>query len=402
MTTRIVFVSSDVLPVPPKRGGAVETYVYGISKALSKLGLEIHIIALGEADGKYIKNNITFHTFQLDTTLAKLFSALFGLINMPSKNLPYVTYKILRTLRKIEKTYGLVDVIYTSYFTTTVSPILYKKLYNRKLKLVHHYHNEPKSKPNMFHKWIAKNCDFLFAVSNYVKKQVVKLLKVHESRVKVVYNAIDTREFCYRKDARCEIRRKLGISDKEKVILYVGRIIPEKGLRIIVQALPQILKDVGNVKLVAIGPVGQYWCLEKTYFNETMRRAAKNATEDHLIYAGFVKPGLETSKYYSASDVFVFPSLFNEGCPTVVLEAMACSIPIVAHNVGGVSELINNGKAGVLVKPGDVEELGEKISESLTILEDRDVRGRFNVVNNFSFTTVAQRFYSIFCTSSHS
>lgn len=391
MTKSIVFVSSDRVPIPPKYGGATQMYVYGVSKALSKMGLKVHIITLGEADGIYEKNNITFHNFRLDTTLAKSFSALFGLINKANENLPYVTYKILHILRRIEKMYGPIDAIYTHYFTTTVAPILYKKLYNGNLKLIHHYHNEPT--PKKCDIWVAKNCDKLYAVSNYVKKQAIKFLKVNESKIKVIYNAINVDEFCYKEETRREIRSKLGIMNNEYVLLYVGRIMPEKGLHVIVQALPQILKDVGNVKLVVIGPLGHYWRLEKKYFNETMLLAAKNATEYCIVYVGFVKPGLEVSKYYSASDVFVFPSFFNEACPSVVLEAMACSLPIVAHNVGGVAELISNEKVGVLIKVGDVEELAKKVSERLTTLEDRNKRGRSRIINKFSFSAVARKLY---------
>lgn len=391
MTRRIVFVSSDVLSIPPRFGGAAETYVYGISKVLSKMDLKIHVITLGE-DGTYIKENIIFHNFPLDKRLTRIHSVHFRLIC----NLIDVTYKILRILTEIKKIYGSIDLIYTHYITTSIAPILYKKIYDKKLRLIHHYHHEPN--PNAYfvreraqanlEKWIAKKCDVLYTVSSYLKRRVVRLLEVDEKKVRVVYNAINTKEFHYNEEYRCEIRKKLGIADQEKMLLYVGRIIPKKGLHVVIQALPLILKQKKNVKLVIIGPLGDYRSFEKTYFNRMMRRAP--SLKDHLTYVGFVPPGLEVSKYYSASDLLVFPSFCNEACPTVLLEAMACSLPIVAHNIGAVEEIAKEN-FGVLVKPGNVGELAEKILEMLGKSDSREMEEDF--VIDFSLSAVAQKLY---------
>lgn len=137
-------------------------------------------------------------------------------------------------------------------------------------------------------------------------------------------------------------------------LLYVGRISPEKGISDLLHALND-LKQSSNIRyeLLLVGPAahGEKERLEKT---------VKNYELDNVVFIGPVGFGEDLFEYYRQADIFVLPS-FVEGTPRVLIEAMAFGLPIVATNVGGVPDVISEGKNGLLVDPGNPESLSGAI-----------------------------------------
>jgi len=145
-----------------------------------------------------------------------------------------------------------------------------------------------------------------------------------------------------------EVRERLGLDGP--VALFVGRLSPVKGIRYLCRAL-EILDRAGlklDVMVVGRGPEG--------YRLERLRTRVKNV---RIYMLGF-RP--DPFGFYNAADFVLLPSL-GEGCPNVVLEAFACAKPVVATAVGGVPDLVEPGRTGLLVRPKDVEGLASAISE---------------------------------------
>jgi glycosyltransferase involved in cell wall biosynthesis len=144
----------------------------------------------------------------------------------------------------------------------------------------------------------------------------------------------------------------LKSKDYEKVILFIGRLHPVKGVRYLIQAI-NILSAEGmvGVKLVIVGEGEERRSLED-YVKQLHLK-------EQVIFVGKI-PNKKVPDYMAIADVFVLPSL-SEGLPLVILEAMASGLPIIATRIGGLPEIIENGNNGFLVQPKNPKEIAEKL-----------------------------------------
>lgn len=186
------------------------------------------------------------------------------------------------------------------------------------------------------------------------KGAIRKLAKYTQFKDRIISigNGVELSRF--RLDRR-QCRKLVGVKDDEKLVLYVGRLVPVKNVASLLSAFSQVSKHVHGVKLVVIGK------------GEDMEQLVGLARAEKISqltqFKGEVDPR-DIPKYMIAADVFVLPSL-SEGIPTVILEALAAGTPILASNVGGVPETFTNGKEGFLFQAGNVDELANLLSRML-------------------------------------
>ena len=159
------------------------------------------------------------------------------------------------------------------------------------------------------------------------------------------------------------LRRQLGLDDATRVLLSVGRLSREKGHADLIQAFPKMMELAGNspLRLIIVGEGSERPRIEELCRNLRLT--------DVVILAGQQD---DINPYYSTADVFVLPS-HSEGCPNVLLEAMAAGVPVVATDVGGIPEVVTNGRDAILVKKHDQAGLASATGK---ILQDRDLRDR--------------------------
>jgi glycosyltransferase involved in cell wall biosynthesis len=166
----------------------------------------------------------------------------------------------------------------------------------------------------------------------------------------VIPNGINVNEYQSLHFDANDFKRRFNL-DESKIVLTGGRIIESKGFQYLIKAMPSILKEEPNVKLIIAGPDRGY----KKYLIQLIQRLK---LEQHIIFTGMLSHEAFKKLLYVA-DIFVLPSLY-EGLPVVLLEAMACGKVIVATDIPGVREILSSEEA-VLVKPGDVENLSNAI-----------------------------------------
>jgi len=178
------------------------------------------------------------------------------------------------------------------------------------------------------------------------------------SRVHTIRNGCDSTTFHYRN--REEARALLTVSREQKVILYVGRLTILKGLHDLFQAMETLTAQDPNVHLYCIGGtvVGQ----------GHGKLSIAPALEDHIHLLG-AQPTEIVARWMAAADVFCLPS-YTEGCPNVVIEAIAMGTPVVATDVGGIPELVTP-ESGLLVPPRQPEQLASALKQALTRDWDR-------------------------------
>ena len=198
---------------------------------------------------------------------------------------------------------------------------------------------------------MLRYADRIIAVSQGIKYDLLKA-GLRESRVNVVLNAVQTdtdpKKFIHDRDTR---RHALGVGERDFVLGYIGRLSKEKGIPYLLDAAEILFQRDIPIKVLMIGdgPAKEG--------SELIVRQ-KNR-EDKVFFAGFQR---DVKEWIPAMDVFVLPSL-TEGTPMALLEAMACRIPIVASSVGGVPQIIDSGKSGILVAPGKPEDLAAGVME---------------------------------------
>ncbi len=153
----------------------------------------------------------------------------------------------------------------------------------------------------------------------------------------------------------------------EDYAVFVGRLSPEKGIATLIDAARRM--DGRRIKVIGGGPLEQ-----------ELRKAARGMGSRFEILGQI--PHAETLEAVRRARVLLFPSVWYEGLPTTILEALACGVPVVASRLGAMSEMLTDGQEGFLVTPGDSTALADR---SLRILSDDDLRTRMSVAAKSAF-----------------
>jgi len=184
--------------------------------------------------------------------------------------------------------------------------------------------------------------DSIVCVSEILKEQSMKQYPQFKNKFAVIANGVDINRFKYDK------KRKAGQFN----LLYVGRVVEEKGIRELLEAVSVVHNSFPNVRLIIVGGGKD---LDK--FRDLSKMLKIN---DVVNCVGEVE-NKNIVEYYESSDIFVYPSLRQEGFPMVFAEAMASSLPIVASNIGGIPSAVKDGVNGLLIKPGLSDDLSRAI-----------------------------------------
>ncbi|WP_044247520.1 glycosyltransferase family 4 protein [Chondromyces apiculatus] len=196
-----------------------------------------------------------------------------------------------------------------------------------------------------------------FGVSRPMVDMLVEMGAAPE-RTSLVMNGVNRSVF--RPQDKLEARRALGLPEKARIITFVGTLAAHKGVRELVAALDGVAQASGDEPtcLVMVGDGPERHALEE----EAARRI--EAAGGQIVIPG-PRPLEEVARYMAAGDIVTLPS-HAEGTPNVILEALASGRPVVATNVGGIPDVIEQGRTGLLVPPEDVPALSEALRDALT------------------------------------
>jgi glycosyltransferase involved in cell wall biosynthesis len=190
-----------------------------------------------------------------------------------------------------------------------------------------------------------------------------------------------------------QLKTDLGITDL--FLLAVGRFAEKKGFEYLIAAMPAILNEFPKTKLVLVG----YGPKEAELKSQTKKLALGN----HIIFVGG-KSRLELSHYYATADIFIGPSIVakggdTEGQPAAFIEAMASKTAIIASDVGGIKDMIEDGKTGLLIPQKDSGQISKAIT---TLCKDNALKqhleenGKQHIMKKFRWKAVAQQYMSIY------
>jgi glycosyltransferase involved in cell wall biosynthesis len=228
--------------------------------------------------------------------------------------------------------------------------------------------------------------DKIIAISGATKDYVLRL-GAKPSKVTVVYNGVDTARFRIIKGKKEEMRRKLGIPNEAVVVLTVRRLVYKNGVDTLLGCANIAVKKNPKIVFVAVG--------KGPDMESVRQQAAQLGISANFRLAGFVSDA-DLPSYYNLADLFVLPSKSGEGLPLVANEALACGLPVVATDVGGIKEILPQ-EHGKLVPPNQPEQLADAILEFAA----QDFSGRreelhARVAKHFSWDANVERLIEIY------
>jgi glycosyltransferase involved in cell wall biosynthesis len=232
----------------------------------------------------------------------------------------------------------------------------------------------------------AKNATLIVTVSEYSSKKIVQFYDVDKTKIRIVPNGVDPQRFRPVEGGE-KVKHSLGINNKQ-CVLFVGKLIPRKGLPFLIEAAKQIVKERSETAFVVVG--------SGPLKNHLIAYLEKVNLSDNFVFLGDVNEDVLPA-LYNCAEVFALPSI-QEGQGIALLEAQATAKPVVAFDVGGVHEAMLDKETGLLIKP-DSRELADVI---LRLLSNRSLRermgrkGRVFVSSNFSWDVCAQRMLQVY------
>lgn len=210
---------------------------------------------------------------------------------------------------------------------------------------------------------------------------------VRPENLTVIHNAIDPERFVD-PDPRYRAKlEKLFRGPKSHLIATAGRLSPEKGFDVFIAAAARVVEAQPDVGFVIFG----HGALKQVLQQQILMLGLTGS----VVLAGFRN---DLDRFLPQLDLFVLPS-YTEGLPNVVLEACAAGVPVVATEVGGTPEVIQDGQGGLLVPPGDPDALASRILEAIECedgLSDMGFHGRQRVLESFSFPAQVEAYLGLF------
>ncbi len=187
------------------------------------------------------------------------------------------------------------------------------------------------------------------AVSHANKRYLVEEKGLAKEKIAVIHNGCDLRRFHPRQTPSSNLRQSLGLGTDDPVLMVIGRLEPQKGHKILFEAVRDIRREFSSVRLVCVG--------SGSLRDELLKFVRELGIEDAVRFVGFQT---DVAEWLNLADVTVLPS-FYEGLPLVAIESLAAAKPVVATAVDGSAEVVVDGKTGLTVPRGDHLALSEAI-----------------------------------------
>lgn len=232
-------------------------------------------------------------------------------------------------------------------------------------------------------RWLTRKVDAVFAVNEQLKHDLVRHIGIPEQRIEVLYNGVDLARFG--QGSRTEARSLMGLGPHEFTIGSVGRLVPVKNYGLLIKSLA--CPELAQVRLVLIG--------EGPQRGELSTVATMHGVQDRVLFMGHRE---DVSRLLPALDAFVLPSI-SEGMSNTLLEAMACGVPPVVSGVGGNTEIVRDGRDGLVFASEDLAGLRAHL---VSLSQDDALRrqladaARLRVVNSFGIDAMIGRYEALY------
>ncbi|MDP5276416.1 glycosyltransferase family 4 protein [Chengkuizengella axinellae] len=372
---KIALISTEKLPVPAIRGGAIQIYLNSVASIIAKKH-DVTVISIQdpELQEEELRNDVKYVRF------------------------PEIHYvEMIKTYIGEQK----FDVIHLCNRPNWIQPFSEAV---PQTKFVLSVHNEMFSYEKMTDaegQQCVQKVSKIVTVSDFIGSTITNRFPEAKNITRTVYSGVDLHQFqpswsVVGKKTRSMVRNELDLNGK-KVVLFVGRLSKVKGPHLLLQAIPKIIEKHPDLMMVFIG---SKWFGDDNLNNYVRHLYTLGAIfEKHVTFIKFVKPQ-NIPQLFTMSDLFVCSSQWQEPLARVHYEAMAAGLPLITSNRGGNPEVIEEGKNGYVIHDFENPEAYAKTINLL--LDDSGKRtslgkyGRKKVENDFSWNRVAENLLSVY------
>lgn len=337
---------------PPHMVGGLGQHVFDLSRFLASKGETVHIITprVGSYPDYWIENGVHIHRVGCPAREEENFKSWTFTFNSEA----------IREAVRLNGMVGGFDVVHAHDWLVAYAGRCLSKIFEIPLVSTIHatehgrnlgIHNRMQMEINEIEKNLALESEKVICCSQYMQEEVSTLFGRSRKDLRIIPNGVDPDLFTSLPD-----QPRFDIREDDKVVFFIGRLVPEKGVWQLIQCFPQVLEQEPKAVLYIGGRGPQKDQLEKL--------CSDLGVADRVVFTGFITKQ-DRNYVYDQARVAVFPSLY-EPFGIVALEAMATRTPVIVGNVGGLAEIVENRVNGVKVSPGNVDELAQAIIELLT------------------------------------
>ena len=341
---------------PPRVIGGISPHVYFLSRSLAEIGVKVHVVTCdfpGAATHEVV-DGVEVYRIDSYKNPAPDFATWVYLMNL---NMQREAAAIVKKLG------GKIDVFHAHDWLVATAGIGLKHVFRKPLLVTMHsteigrrdgLHTDTEKMIHETEAWLTYEAWKVICCSDYMVSHVKWAFGLPEDKLVMIPNGVNTRVYENSENEDVNAFRTKFAMPHEKIVLYVGRLVYEKGIHLLINAVPKVLARV-DAKFIIVG---------SGYMKEQLLSIVKSMRLEHkVLFLGFVDD--ETLvRLQKCADVSVVPSLF-EPFGIVALEAMAAKSPVVVSDTGGLSEIVDHDVTGFKVYPNNPESLALGITKIL-------------------------------------
>lgn len=367
---------------PPRIVGGISRVVHDLSKRLIKDGHEVYVITYKEGDVPAFEDDKGVKVYRVDNYMINPNNFIDWIMQL--------NFNMITKANELIASGIKFDVVHAHDWLVAYSAKTIKSSYN--IPLVSTIHAHEAGRNNGIHDEVQRyinDTEWLLTYessevivnSNFMKGELQRTFNLPYDKINVVPNGINLTAFNgVEKDYN--FRRNYA-SDNEKIILFMGRLVNEKGIQHLIDAMPKVIEHYNDAKLVIAGKGGM--------LDQLKAKVSALGIEHKVCFAGYLN-SKQVTKMYKCADVAVFPSTY-EPFGVVALEAMLAGVPTVVSDIGGLNETVDHEINGMKSYAGNANSIADSIISLLynPALRDRIVKNaKIKVKNEYNWVKRAQ------------
>ena len=370
---------------PPRIVGGIARVVHDLSHRLIKDGHDVTVITYRDGETPYYEDDKGVNVYRVDNYMIRPNNFIEWIMQL--------NFNMVAKANEIIAKEGKFDVIHAHDWLVANSAKTLKHSFDIPIVSTIHateagrnsgIHDETQRYINDTEWLLTYESSEVIVNSNFMKGHIQGLFGLPFEKINVIPNGINLTNFSgIERDY--DFRRQYA-SDNEKIILYMGRLVYEKGVQHLISAMPKILSAYNDAKLIIAGKGGM--------IDELRAQAERMGLGNKVYFTGYLN-SKQVQKIYKCADIAVFPSTY-EPFGIVALEAMLAGVPTVVSDVGGLNEIVEHGVDGMKSYAGNPNSIADSI---LALLFDHQLAS--NVVKNakkkvkeeYSWNKIAQETY---------
>jgi len=366
---------------PPRIVGGISRVVHDLSHKLTKEGHTVHVVTYLDGDVKEFEKDKDVYVHRVPNYMIATNNFIDWILQL--------NFNMIAKANELIAKEGKFDVIHAHDWLTAYAAKTLKDSYGIPLVSTIHateagrnsgIYTETQKYINDTEWLLTYESSEVIVNSNYMKNELQRLFSIPFDKINVIPNGVNLNKF--RGAERDYDFRRQYASDNEKIIFFAGRLVPEKGVQFLIQALPKILYNYNDAKLVIAGEGGML---------DELKQLAHNLGVEHKVYFTGKLDNTNLINMYKCADVAVFPSTY-EPFGIVAIEAMLAEVPTVVSDIGGLNEIVDHGVTGMKSYAGNSNSLADSICAILynhKLATDLVRNAKAKVKDKYNWTIIA-------------